>query len=358
MQKIKTLFSSLRKKLQSSPVVGYSLVALGIGVFGFISYLIVEANTRVAQEPPPIAKPRPAEKFYSPLNGIEVKGQTAAEKPITAVMIENSPDARPQSGLAEGEVVYEAVAEGGITRFLVLYQQKEPKLIGPVRSLRSYYVDWLAPYNPSVAHVGGSHKALQTIRNGKYRDLDQFFYPDTYWRAGDRYAPHNVYTNSKKLAALNKKKGYTKSKLEGLPRQDAPKERQASVTKINIDFSSSTYNTRYTYSKKSNNYTRAYATESHNDREKGAIKPSVVIAMKTSMHAVNEDGYRESIKTSGSGEAIIFQNGSAIKATWKKASLNAQLKFVDKDGKPVELNRGLTWIAAVPVNQSGKVSWQ
>ena len=73
------------------------------------------------------------------------------------------------------EVVYEAIAEGGITRFEAFYQQNKPQLIGPVRSVRPYYIDWAVPYQPSFAHVGGSAVALKEIRNGKYRDLDQFF---------------------------------------------------------------------------------------------------------------------------------------------------------------------------------------
>lgn len=112
---------------------------------------------------------KPKTIYYSPLSGEAVADQTAT-KAVTAIMLENSPDARPQSGLKDAEVVYEAVAEGGITRFLALYQQKQPETIGPVRSIRMYYVDWLTPYNASVAHVGGSAAALQLVRNGGYPD--------------------------------------------------------------------------------------------------------------------------------------------------------------------------------------------
>lgn len=359
MSKISNTLSKLRIKLNHNPVVGYSIVAVGIAIFGVLTYVIVELNTREPREAPDIKiAPRPAEKYYSPLSGVQVKTEADTKKPITAVMIENSPASRPHSGLAQAEVVYEAVAEGGITRFMVLYQQNKPGLIGPVRSLRTYFVDWLTPYKPSVAHVGGSAQALRIVRNGSYRDIDQFFNAEAYWRASDRYAPHNVYTNSKRLDALNKRKGFTSSTLEAIARQDAPKDKKSNATAINIDFSSATYNTRYSYDKKSNKYVRSYAIGPHKDREKGNIAPSVVIAMKTTMTAVNEDGYRESIKTTGSGEAIIFQNGDVTKATWKKPNRNAPLTFIDKAGKQVPLNRGLTWIAAVPINQSGAISWK
>lgn len=262
-------------------------------------------------------------KYYAALSGVEVSDELKVKAPVRAVMIENSPDARPQSGLKQAEVVYEAVAEGGITRFLVLYQQNKPGLIGPVRSVREYYVDWTTPYDACIAHVGGSAAALDIVRNGSYCDLDQFFNPDTYWRASDRYAPHNVYTSSENLDALVAAKGQTSSDFTGFNRTDDPasdKKPTADATDITINISSSLYNTAYTYSADLNTYTRFLAGEQHTDREEGAITPKVVIAMKVQMTAINQDGYRESIETSGSGEAVIFQNGTATTATWKKDS--------------------------------------
>jgi hypothetical protein len=155
-------------------------------------------------ETPDIVVKKPDPVYYSTLTGKKVKDEAMTTWPTAAIMIENSPDARPQSGLKQAGVVYEAIAEGGITRFLALYQEDKPTLIGPVRSLRPYFVDWLTPYNASVVHVGGSSAALKRIRNGEYRDIDQFFNASTYWRSTDRYAPHNVYTNFNRIDALKK----------------------------------------------------------------------------------------------------------------------------------------------------------
>lgn len=113
----------------------------------------------------------------------------------------------------------------------------------------------------------------------------------------------------------------------------------------------------YTYDKSSNTYLRSIGGVDSNDREEGRIAPSVVIAMKVNMVRVLEDGYRESIQTTGSGEAIIFQNGTATTATWHKASRASSIIFTGSDGKEIPLARGQTWIAAVP-NGSGSVSWQ
>ena len=301
-------------------------------------------------------EPEPPKIYYSPLTGAEVKDEEATKRTVTAVMIENSPDARPQSGLKDSGVVFEAIAEGGITRFLVLYQNEQPKMVGPVRSVRMYYVDWLAAFDASVAHVGGSYKALKELRNGKYRDIDQFFNAGTYWRATDRYAPHNVYTNFKRLNALNEKKKYTTSTFTGFTRKDSGAAETPDTTKFSVTISSALYNSQYTYNAKTNTYDRSQAGAKHKDRESGQISPRVVIAMMVDEQTVFEDGWREEIKAVGKGTAYIFQDGTRQKVTWNKPSRSAQITFTDSEGKDVPLARGQTWIAAVP-NGKGKVSW-
>lgn len=301
------------------------------------------------------AKPKP-KPFYSPLTGTRVKDEAATKRPVTAVMLENSPEARPQSGLKAAGVVYEAIAEGGITRFLALYQQEKPQLIGPVRSLRMYYLDWAAPYNASIAHVGGSAAALSEVRNGSYRDIDQFFNAGTYWRASDRYAPHNVYTSFKNLDALNTSKGYKESKFTGFARTDGKASAKPNAKEITLNISGPLFNVMYRYDQAKNTYQRFLAGAPHTDREAGQITADTVVALKVDMKNVMEDGYRESITTNGSGKAVVFQNGTATEVTWKKDGRKGQLRFI-KDGKDFELIRGKTWISAIP-SGSGSVSWR
>lgn len=336
-------------------IIGIFLIA----VASIIAFFILNQPS-----PPPIAhstpKPKkitPPKKYYSPLTGLEVKDDAATKQVVTAIMIENSPDARPQSGIKQAGIVYEAVAEGGITRFLTLHQQDKPQLIGPVRSLRMYYVDWLAPYNASVAHIGGSAASLAEIRNGSYRDIDQFFNSGAYWRATDRYAPHNVYTSFEKLDALNASKGYTESSFTGFSRIDGKASKTPNAQNIAINISGPLYNTTYTYKPEHNFYERSLAGKPHLDREDGHITPSSIVALKVDMTKVLEDGYRESIVTTGSGQAVIFQNGTAKEATWHKPGRNSPITFKDVNGYDIPLVRGQTWISAVP-NQGGSVSWQ
>lgn len=344
--------------VQKHPVATYCIAGASLlFIAGVTTFALLYQKPVAVTRQAPTTKKAPAPTIYhSPLTGNVVDSEAATKQAVTAIMIENSPDARPHSGLKEAGIVYEAIAEGGITRFLALYQEAKPELVGPVRSLRMYYVDWLAPYNASVAHIGGSAAALKEVRSGDYRDIDQFFNAGTYWRATDRYAPHNVYTNFERLDALNNAKGYTSSEFTGFPRTDGKAASEPTATNVTINFSSPLYNTRYTYDATSNTYTRLLAGEPHQDREKGTITPSSVVALRVDMERVMEDGWRESIRTIGSGAATIFQNGTAINATWNKPSRNAPLTLTDEAGKEIPLVRGQTWIAAVP-NGSGGVAW-
>ena len=344
----------------------HRILLLCIGGFIFISGATTAAFVLFYQNPVEVAKavvekkeePKPEPvKYYSPLTGNLVADEAATKQPVTAIMIENSPDARPQSGLKDSGVVFEAIAEGGITRFLVVYQEQKPQLIGPVRSVRMYYVDWAAAFNASVAHIGGSAAALAEVRNGSYRDIDQFFNAGSYWRATDRYAPHNVYTSFAKLDALNAAKGFTSSTFTGFSRIDGKPSATPNATQVNITISSALFNSSYAYDATTNTYIRSQAGAPHLDRESGQIAPSVVIAMKVDESTVFEDGYRQSINAVGSGSAVICQNGVAQEVTWTKASRTSQITFTDATGKDVPLARGQTWISAVP-NGPGGVTWQ
>ena len=363
MNKIKKILNKATHWTLDHAISILVVIVVAWSCFLWIYYTKQVVLTQAQNLPQVIYTPNKKEsKYYSELSGDPVESESLSKAPVTAVMIENSPSARPQSGLKNSDLVFEAIAEGGITRFLVLYQNSKPQLVGPVRSLRPYYVEWIKPFNASVAHVGGSKKALDEVRNGNYRDIDQFFNAKTYWRASDRYAPHNVYTSFEKIDALNKEKGYNESNFTGFKRiEEANKtksaEEKTQVSNVTINISSKLYNTSYSYDKESNTYMRNLGGKPHLDREDGQISPRVVIAIFVTENTVMEDGARENIVTVGEGRAVIFQKGSVIEGKWSKGNNEEQLKFIDSKGKVIPLERGQTWISAVP-NGKGNVSWQ
>lgn len=334
--------SHLSKKKQLI-IAGLLIVLIG-GIIGFFVYTQLFAKPAPVTTAPAVAPPPPPTTEASKLTGVEV-AIDLNKRPVTGVMIENSPDARPQSGLTEAGVVFEAVAEGGITRFLALYQEAQPGRIGPVRSARPYYLDWALAFDASYAHVGGSPDALRQIKSLKVKDLDQFSNPNYYRRVPERYAPHNMYTSMKDLDAANKARGFKESKFTSFARKKDKPEKTPTTTRIDIALSSALYNVTFGYDAASNSYKRTMGGKPHNDEKSGkTISPKVVVAMVLKK---TNDGKYSVYATTGSGKAIIFQDGKKIDATWKKPNRNSSIVFLDAEDKPLKLNAGQTWITAV-----------
>lgn len=287
----------------------------------------------------------------SPLSGLPVSS-ALAKRPVTAIMIENSPDARPQSGLDKAGVVFEAIAEGGITRFVAFYQEGKPNPIGPIRSLRPYYIDWVMAFDAGVAHVGGSSQAKKEVKKFGIKDLDQFFNAGAYYRTNDRVAPHNMYSDFKKLDSLNRSKGFNKSNFTPLPRKPESRQRKPSAARIDLDISSPLYNVQYRYNKTSNSYRRFLGGEKHVAREGNKqLSPKVVVALKIP-NGIHSDGQHMRYDTVGKGKALIFQDGGVIKGSWRKKSRNSQIELRNAKGKTVALNPGQTWFTAVSPGQT------
>lgn len=356
MKKFVSHIKNLSKKQKIIAFIALILLISG-GILFFISTKKPEEKPAKTSAPKPAKKveaPKPKEKFYATLSGAEVQEKSQTNSAIIGVMVENSPNARPQSGLAEAEVVFEAIAEGGITRFLALYQQNKPAQIGPVRSLRGYYLDWASGFQASIAHVGGSGDALARVRNGQHRDIDEFFNAGTFWRARDRWAPHNTYTNFENLSAINQAKGWTTSNFEGFSRKIDAKSEAPNASQISINFSSQLYNTSYSYNSDCNCYLRSLAGTPHNDREKGQIQPKNVVALKIPM---SNDGYYNHYATVGSGAGYAFLDGKVEEISWSKAGEFSPLILKNSKGENLALNIGQTWFAAIPA-VGGAVSWQ
>ncbi len=337
---------------QKLAVIGALLIVLT--ALGLLGYKLTRPDAPYVPDPAKYEKPEPT-TIASPLTGVQVDPELA-KLPVTGIMIENSPDARPQSGLRDAGVVFEAVAEGGITRFLALYQEAKPKYVGPVRSARPYYVRWALGFDAGYAHVGGSPDAIRDIRRLGVRDLDQFYNPGSYDRVNSRFAPHNVYTSLDRLLSLQKSKGWTSSTFSGFERQEGKAVATPTASSISLTISGPLYNVSYSYDKKGNNYKRVMAGSPHKDEKSGKqIIPKVVIALITAQ-GIAGDGVHSTYKSVGSGQVLVFQNGTVTKGTWEKKSDSAPLKFKNSEGNPLKLNPGQTWITVV--GSRGAVSYK
>ncbi len=351
------------KPKSKKALVSIVIILLLAGAITFAALYFLKPNLTEQNLDGDQAKTAADEIYYSKLTGREV----AADKvgiAATCIMIENSPDARPQSGLEQAGVVYEAIAEGGITRFMAIYQESKPQYIGPVRSLRMTYAEFAKPYHCSIAHVGGADNALNLVRNNpEYRDIDQFFNGDSYWRISSRWAPHNVYTSFESLDQLNINRGYTTSEFNGFTRFKPDTNTmtgEITARTIRIELSSDLYNPVYTYDEAANNYKRSFATgDPHmvtsESGELSQIAPDTVIALETDAVARPGSPYSD-YRTVGGGNAFIFQNGTVTSAKWQRDSVDSELRFLDENNEEVKLNRGQVWISIYPSNNS--ISWE
>lgn len=290
----------------------------------------------------------------SRLTGVQIDPKLN-KLPVTGIMVENSPEARPQAGLASAGIVFEALVEGGISRFLALYMEDQPGNIGPVRSARRHYLDIIVPFDAAIAHAGGSGTALSQIRNQKIKDIDHGANAGAFQRISSRFAPHNLFTSRAKLLQVHKSRGYMESKFTSLARKE--KEEPLKTAKASsIDFRisrSQLYNPHFDYDKKSNVYKRSQGGRPHTDKDSGKqITSKVVIAIETSYR---KSGIYSIYGMSGKGTVTIFQDGDVIKGTWSKKNRSGQYSFTDAKGDPIKLTPGRTWITLVT---AGDVSYK
>lgn len=308
-----------------------------------------------------------------PLNGAmytKNREETWGKRRPLGVMVENHADARPVIGLSRADVIYEAVAEGGITRFLAVFLCQDAGDIAPVRSARTYFLDWVSEYDALYAHVGGANtpgpaNALGQIRDYGIMDMDQFGlgFP-TYWRGTDRLAPHNVHSTTKKLWEAAEERKFGPEDEDGKRwddnftmwkfKDDASLESRGNQGDIVVPFWSeySDYTVTWKYDREANVFRRYHGQEAQIDplTKEHLSGKNVIIQFQTERKA--NDGYPDGhllYTTTGSGNALILQDGKAISGKWVKSSRRERTKYLDSKGKEIELVRGLIWIETVPV---------
>ncbi|HSX40730.1 MAG TPA: DUF3048 domain-containing protein [Candidatus Saccharimonadales bacterium] len=371
-------------------VVGVFAVSFG-GAYLFFSKAVAPSKTSYfpAQKTangeafdPNLPKTEPC-----PLNGALYSTQQRdwwqKHRPL-GVMIENHEDARPQSGLSSADIVYEAVAEGAITRFLTVFYCNDAPYVGPVRSARTYFVDFLSEYGPAplYAHVGGANSegpanALGQIEEygwANYNDLSEFSIGcPVFCRIENRNGvtvatEHTMYSSTSKLwdyAAKSRQltnvdksgKNWDMGFVPYTFKDDAPlADRPASQT-IRLEFwpQYSQYAVDWTYDRVNNVYLRSNGGKAHLDRNTNkqiAAKNIVVLWMQESNA---NDGYENNLHLlygdKGTGKAVIFMDGKQTTGTWKKQDRKSHLYIYDANGAQVKFDRGLIWFEVLPLQE-------
>lgn len=324
-----------------------------------------------------------------PLNG-ELHTKKAKEnwqlrRPL-AVMVENHTEARPQSGLSSADVVYEAVAEGGITRFMALFLCNLSDVqVGPVRSARTYFLDWLGEYDAAYAHVGGANTqgpadALGQIIKYGVKDMNQFSigFP-TFWRDYQRLGrpvatEHTMYSTTQKLWDVSSKRGWTNVDQSGKRWDDGfvmwkfkdsgsdTYKDNPTATSVNVNFWSgyNDYAVTWKYDGACSCYKRENGGSQHLDfDDKSQLSArNVIVQFAVESHA--NDGYENNAhllyNTIGQGKALFFIDGKVVEGKWLKNSRTNRTKYLANNSREVVFNRGVIWIQTVP--DGSKVNYQ
>lgn len=292
------------------------------------------------------------------LTGLNVDQATANRRPL-AVMVENHPDARPQAGLIHADLVFEAIVEGGITRFMAVFGSEEADKIGPIRSSRPFYVHWTAGLHALYAHAGGSQAALALLPTVKQivdmPDSAAFMHREP--KPGIA-SEHTLFSSTKDLYAYaaDKKVSADADITAYKFIDDVELNSRSASAKLSIDFSSPSYKVDWTYERESNKYKRALAGSAHVDRVSGDQITTSNVAVLEIPHTfdpnTNQGKGEWSMPTEGSGKLRLFQNGTLTEGTWKKTDLGEMIQLLDGNGKVLSLVKGKTWFEIVPPDVS------
>lgn len=279
--------------------------------------------------------------FYAPYTGEQVDEKTSKNIPFMAI-IENSKDSRPQSGLLDADIVFETMAEGGIPRFIALFQKNTPDKIGPIRSARPYFINIAREYNLPFGHCGYSDEAKFMIEKDKLMSLNEFFLTGFYWRDKERKAPHNLYTSAKRLRDAVISKGYVKNANVKLKFDKDFWASDSHSNASNIDLKlNKYYSTSYIY--KDEKYYKSMNSEASLNKENN--KPITVknIVIQVTNIKLQADNLHIDIALVGEGTGYVFSNGKYTKMKWTKKDINSPTILKDENGLDIPFSPGNTW---------------
>jgi hypothetical protein len=320
------------------------------------------SQTKLSIQIKDVIEPKASE---SPINGIlytKKEYDKLRENIPVAVIIDNHTISRPQSGLSKADLVYEAVTEGGITRVMGIFWSEQVSTVGPIRSARNYFIEWMSPFDPLFVHDGCSAStdsridACGNILAYKIKDINTF----GAWREHNsaKPAPHNEYSSTVKAQDFADNNGWNNMpEINSLKfKNDATISNRGSKTKVRMAFSDGSeandYKVEWSYNNTNNSYLRFISDDADIDKLTGKqIEAKVVIIEENDTSPSGDEFGRLIVSTEGSGSAIILQDGKVTTGIWKKENRISRTKYYDKQNNEIVFNRGLIWIASLPSNQ-------
>jgi hypothetical protein len=291
-----------------------------------------ESTTTTTTAPPP---PPPV----APLTGVVDEGGASLTRPVLSVKIENAPEARPQSGLELADVVYEEVVEGGITRFLVMYNSIVPDVVGPVRSVRDMdpYIVW--PLGGIFAYSGGAPGPDAAIREAPVNPVDESATGTAMFRGGGA-APHNLFGYGQAFFDRGGQPAPPPALFSYL--QEGETVVGEPVLSARVGFQAG-YDPTWTYDPGFNIWMRSYGAAPFM-----TASGAQVSAVNVIVQFIDYPGYSQG-DTIGGGDAWVFSGGQLVRGKWLRGAREEITYFVDAAGTPIKLTPGRTWVELVPI---------
>ncbi|MCB7138185.1 DUF3048 domain-containing protein [Cellulosimicrobium marinum] len=336
------------------------LVALGTAACGgdaptAPTTATVDADLAAAKAGPPT----PDVPVVWPLTGVAV--EEVAQRPALAVKIENAPQARPQTGLEDADLVWEEVVEGGITRFVAVYHSRAPELVGPVRSVRPMDPAIVAPLRGILAYTGGQAPFVAAVGAAGVQSVVMDDGDDGFVTTRERRAPHNVYGSLADFWAQA-----DDDRTSPPPAQLAHAHEPGTGTATRTGADAPLLDVRLTFASRAvwewssddAAYLRSEGAEPAVSADGDRVAATNVVLVRAPMV---DTAFRDpagvavpETRIVGSGDAVVASGGRQVAATWSKESDAAPLVLTGPDGEVVELEPGTTWIELVP---AGSGSW-
>lgn len=328
------------------------IILLGINIIGCKEDEVLVMEEEIISEKEVKEKEIPKKQgLPSPLSGLYASEIRVKRRPV-AVMFDNHPRARWQSGLKDAEIVYEFSVEAPYTRYMGIYLINEPDLVGPIRSSRPYFVTSVLEYDAVYARVGGSEQAKSDIKSYKVADIDGLTSSrDVYWRESHKKRPNNMYTSIKKLRETQMEMGY-----ENLGDFDSFKFNEEDLNnsgekaeKITINYRKDN-TTSYDYDYEKKLYKRSKDGKLHIDeKDQSQIIAKNIIIQEARTKVIDSEG-RLDIELIGQGRGKYISNGKITDVEWIKKTRTGKTLYYDLEGNEIRLNPGVTWIQIVDIN--------
>ena len=339
-----------KRRKKSKKKIGIILIIIliigGLGVYYFMN---PEDVKKYAEKTLPVKK-------------LKIVDEDSKSRSI-AIMINNNHVAWPHAGLQDAYLTYEILAEGGITRLMALFKDKDTEKIGSVRSARPYYLDYALENDAIYVHYGWSDKAKSDINSLGVDNINGLTVSSVFWRdkSLNKATEHTVFTSMEKIKEYAEEKGYdrdtNKDLLLNYSVDEIDLSKREDAIKADTVFMKYSYytNTSYEYDSENKVYKRFMSDTPHVDAVTGSqytVKNIIITPIAT--HTYDSYGRLE-LDDVGSGEGYFITDGYAIPITWSKSSRSSQTVYKNMDGEEIKVNDGNTYIQITPPSEEVKI---